>query len=71
MGYRRFQIGFVFAEYDLFKPTIFIQNLVYTDFNKFSLYSPFNHCQPDPFAFIVQLVTIKRFIPCNVHGRNS
>ena len=30
--YRRFQIGCVFAEYDLFKHAIFIQNLVYTDF---------------------------------------
>ena len=29
VGYRRFQIGFVFAEYDLFKPTTFIQNCVY------------------------------------------
>ena len=32
MGYRRFQIGCVFAEYDPFKPTIFIQHFIYIDF---------------------------------------
>ena len=29
VGYSLFQIGFIFAEYDLFKPTIFIQNCIY------------------------------------------
>ena len=29
MGYNRFQIGFVFVEFDLFKPTTFIQNYLY------------------------------------------
>ena len=28
LGYRRFQIGSVFAEYDPFKPTIFKQNFI-------------------------------------------
>ena len=32
MGYNRFQIGCVFAEYDLFKPTTFIQNCIYMNF---------------------------------------
>ncbi len=32
LGYRRFQIGCVFAEYDLFKPTIFIQKFIYIKF---------------------------------------
>ena len=32
LGYRRFQIGYVFAEYNLFKPTIFIHNFIYIDF---------------------------------------
>ena len=32
LGYRRFQICCVFAEYDLLKPTIFIQNIIYIDF---------------------------------------
>ena len=29
VGYRRFQIGFVFVEYDLFLTTTFIQNCIY------------------------------------------
>ena len=29
LGYLRFQIGCVFAKYDLFKPTISIQNYIY------------------------------------------
>ena len=29
VGYTRFQIGCVFVEYDLFKPTTFIQNCIY------------------------------------------
>ena len=29
LGYLRFQIGCVFIEYDLFKPTITIQNCIY------------------------------------------
>ena len=33
-GYRRFQIGCVFAEYNLFKPTIFKQNFIYIIFCK-------------------------------------
>ena len=32
MGYRRFQIGSVFAQYDLFKPTIFKHNFDYMNF---------------------------------------
>ena len=32
LEYRRFQIGCVFAEHDRFKPTIFIQNIIYIDF---------------------------------------
>ena len=32
LGYRRFQIGCVFAEYDLFKPTTFIQTCIYMNF---------------------------------------
>ena len=32
MGYNRFQIGCVFAEYDLFKPTISIQNCINMNF---------------------------------------
>ena len=32
LGYRCFQIGRILAKYNLFNPTIFIQNLVYTDF---------------------------------------
>ena len=32
LRYSRFQIGCIFAEYYLFKHTIFIQNLIYTDF---------------------------------------
>ena len=32
MGYHRFQIGCLFAEYDLFKPTTFIQNCIYINF---------------------------------------
>ena len=30
MGYNRFQIGWVIVEYDLFKTTILIQNLIYS-----------------------------------------
>ena len=30
-GHRRFQIGCVFVEYDLFKPTTSIQNFRYID----------------------------------------
>ena len=33
-GYSLFQIGFVFAEYDLFKTTTFIQNCIYMNFRK-------------------------------------
>ena len=29
LGYHRFQIGCIFAEYELFKPTISIQNCKY------------------------------------------
>ena len=32
LGYFRSQIGFVFAEYDLSQPTIFIQNYIYIKF---------------------------------------
>ena len=32
LGYHRFQIGCLFAEYDLFKPTTFIQNCTYINF---------------------------------------
>ena len=32
MGYRRFKIGCVFAKYDLFKPTIFIQHSINVHF---------------------------------------
>jgi len=32
VGYNRFQIGCVLAEYDLFKPTTFIQNYIYMNF---------------------------------------
>ena len=32
LRYCRFQIRFVFSEYDLFEPMHFKQNLVYTDF---------------------------------------
>ena len=28
LGYHRFQIGCIFAEFDLFKPTTFIQNSI-------------------------------------------
>ena len=32
MGYSRFKIGCVFIEYDMFKPTTFIQNSIYMNF---------------------------------------
>ena len=32
VGYNRFQIGYIFAEYDLFNSTTFIQNCIYTNF---------------------------------------
>ena len=32
LGYLRFQIGCIFAEYDLIKPTISIQNCIYRNF---------------------------------------
>ena len=32
VGYTRFQIGCVFVEYDLFKPTTFIQDVRYMKF---------------------------------------
>ena len=32
MGYCRFQIGFVFVEYDLFYTTTFIQNCIHMNF---------------------------------------
>ena len=32
VGYSRFQIGCVFIEYDMFKPTTFIQNSIYMNF---------------------------------------
>ena len=32
MGYNRFQFSCVIVEYDLFKPTTFIQNSIYTNF---------------------------------------
>ena len=32
LGYLRFQIGCIFAEYDLFNPTISIQNCIYMNF---------------------------------------
>ena len=32
MGYHRFQIGCIFAKFDLFKPTTFIQNCIYINF---------------------------------------
>ena len=32
MGYRRFQIGGVFAEYDMFNTTTFIQSCMYMNF---------------------------------------
>ena len=35
MGYSHFQIGCVFAEYDLFKPTTFIQLYTYEFSHKF------------------------------------
>ena len=34
MGYNRFQIGWAFAEYNLFKPTNFIQKFIYMNFRK-------------------------------------
>ena len=34
MGYRRFQIGCVFIEYDLFNTTTFIQNCIYINFSR-------------------------------------
>ena len=34
MGYRRFQIGCVFVEYDLFNTTTFIQNCMYINSRK-------------------------------------
>ena len=33
LGYIRFQIGCIFAEYDLFKPTISMQNCLYIYMN--------------------------------------
>ena len=41
MGYRGFQIGGVFAEYDLSKPTIFLQNLVYICRLLYNIYTVF------------------------------
>ena len=32
MGYRRFQIDFVFVEFDLFNATTFIQNCIFMNF---------------------------------------
>ena len=32
VGYNRFEIGFVFAEYDLFKPTTFIYIKIFVYF---------------------------------------
>ena len=32
LGYRCFQIGCLFAEYDLFKPSISIRNFIYINF---------------------------------------
>ena len=53
-GYRRFQIGCVFVEYDLFNTTTFIQNCQYMNFHikelsfcpKLRFCNPYIFCNP-------------------------